>query len=29
LFGQNVPAVPVTRSSTDLMEHTMRIHPKI
>jgi serine/threonine-protein kinase len=28
LFGQNVPAAPVTRGSTDLMEHTMRIHTK-
>ena len=28
LFGQGVPAVPAARSSTDLMEHTIRINPK-
>ena len=28
LFGQNVPAAPVTRGGTDLMEHTIRIHTK-
>jgi serine/threonine-protein kinase len=27
LFGQNVPAVPAT-GGTDLMEHTIRVHPK-
>jgi serine/threonine-protein kinase len=29
LFGQNVPTVPVNCGSTDLMEHTMRILPKL
>jgi serine/threonine-protein kinase len=28
LFGQNVPAAPAAQGSTDLMEHTVRIHPK-
>jgi serine/threonine-protein kinase len=28
LFGQNIPGVPVNRSGTDLMEHTIRIHPR-
>ena len=26
LFGQNVPPAPAARGSTDLMEHTVRIH---
>jgi serine/threonine protein kinase len=28
LFGQNVPAAAADRGSTDLMEHTVRIHTK-
>jgi len=28
LFGQNVPAVTAPHGGTDLMEHTVRIHPK-
>jgi serine/threonine protein kinase len=28
LFGQNVPSAPAVRGGTDLMEHTIRIHPR-
>ncbi len=28
LFGQNVPASPAPHGATDMLEHTVRIHPK-